>query len=200
MQTHELRGAARRHNKLGPRFGGVYASDRLPEIPQYNAYIVNLDPASKPGSHWIAIYFDRRKESVDYFDSYGLKPRNVGILRFLKKNAIFKNYNLITYQGPCSTVCGQYCLYFLYHKANGLSMAHIQKKFNPMTKDANDRRVVRFARKHFKIDTAEPFIDVNCQQVCKSLLAVEGKEDKKRLVGKPSTHSLIPLYKVCSIT
>jgi hypothetical protein len=170
MRTDQLRTAAFLHRRLGPQFGGVFASNKLPKIANKNAYIVNLDPASKPGSHWVAIYFDKTKASVDYFDSYGLKPKSVHIIRFLKRNAMFKHYNEHVYQSPCSVVCGQYCLYFLYHRAASQPMSLMQRHFHSTTKEINDRRVVRFTKKHFNLNTKKPYIDVGCVQTAKALL------------------------------
>ena len=40
------------------QFRGVFAANRLPKrVSRYpSAYIVNTDPASKPGTHWVAFY------------------------------------------------------------------------------------------------------------------------------------------------
>ena len=36
--------------------------------------VINLDPHDKPGSHWVALYFDLKKMEIYYFDSYGIYP------------------------------------------------------------------------------------------------------------------------------
>ena len=38
-----------------------------------SAYVFNLDPSYKPGSHWVAVYIDR-KGRPEYFDSFGRPP------------------------------------------------------------------------------------------------------------------------------
>ena len=35
--------------------------------------VINLDPSYKPGSHWVAVYFDRNGEG-EYFNSLGRYP------------------------------------------------------------------------------------------------------------------------------
>ena len=47
-------------------FGGVYASDKLPvQVDKYpKAYVVNVDPSDRPGSHWVAFYFSSSKKAV----------------------------------------------------------------------------------------------------------------------------------------
>ena len=37
-------------------------------------FIVNTDPASKPGSHWVAVYTG---DSPEFFDSLGQSPSTV---------------------------------------------------------------------------------------------------------------------------
>ena len=57
-------------------FKGVYALDEIVHIKQNSlpsAYVFNLDPSYKPGSHWVAVYIDR-KGRPEYFDSFGRPP------------------------------------------------------------------------------------------------------------------------------
>ena len=49
---------------------GVYAIDemKLIETVSYpSSFVINLDPSYKPGSHWVAVYFDRNGIG-EYFD------------------------------------------------------------------------------------------------------------------------------------
>lgn len=54
---------------LGKKFKGVFSSDTVPKKPGY--YIVNLDPAGKPGSHWVGLF--RRQSGDIVYDSFGRK-------------------------------------------------------------------------------------------------------------------------------
>ena len=59
------------------RLKGVYALDEIVHIKQKSfpsAYVFNLDPSYKPGSHWVAVYIDR-KGRPEYFDSFGPLPQ-----------------------------------------------------------------------------------------------------------------------------
>jgi hypothetical protein len=172
MNTNELHRAAMSDPLLAQYFGGVFASDRLPKHAEHCAYIVNLDNADKPGSHWVAIFFSPGKQSVDYFDPYGLLPPNVHIVRFLKRNSMFKHFNENNYQSMCSTVCGQYCLYFLWHRVRGYPMQRIQQKFKLKEHALNDLRVVQFVRKKFNLTHQPPFFDAECLQTSKALVPV----------------------------
>ena len=54
MNTNEIDQILRRDKRVGGIFIGVFASDRLPtRVPRPAALVVNLDPAHKPGIHWI---------------------------------------------------------------------------------------------------------------------------------------------------
>lgn len=53
-------------------FVGVYAIDQIHKLPlrKYMGWVMNLDPISKMGSHWVACLLDARKDmAVEYYDS-----------------------------------------------------------------------------------------------------------------------------------
>ena len=170
MNTLELEKAARSDRFLKNNFGGVYACDQLPKYAIHNGYIADINNSKLPGSHWVAMWFVPARKEVYYFDSYGLKPPNVHIVRFLKRNSIFKKYNLRVLQSHCSTVCGQYCLYFLSHRARGFPPERILKTFGKK-KQRNDELVVRFAHKLYNMRPRPPTIDSGCVQRSLSLAA-----------------------------
>ena len=64
--------------------------------------IVNTDPHTESGSHWLAIHFQPRSHSSHYFDSYGLPPYITSIQSFLKRNSSVRDYNAVQLQGPNS--------------------------------------------------------------------------------------------------
>ena len=94
-----------------PHFRGVYMRDTLPEHAQENeCCIVNLEPASRPGSHWVA--FNKRGKHAHYFDSYGnLRPPSE-VLHHLRACRTIR-YNYERYQNFDSVICGHLCLQFL---------------------------------------------------------------------------------------
>jgi len=134
MNTFQLYHAALSDPCLKRCFGGVYASDTLPPKRRGRAFIINLDKSSLPGSHWVAVYFKRKR--VYYYDPYGIKPFLPSILNFIKRNNI--QYNKIQHQSPSSESCGYYCLYFLYRACRDLKI-----------KKLNDNSVRVFFKKHF---------------------------------------------------
>ena len=66
-------------------FLGVYPSDLLPHSIQQQAgtVIINTDPHTLKGSHWLAIHFQPKASKAYYFDSYGHPPFNSYIQSFL---------------------------------------------------------------------------------------------------------------------
>lgn len=65
MNTEQLEVILLNDKATRLQFQGVYASDSL--LSQLNHYpcavVANVDPSYKPGSHWIAFYFDEKKAS-----------------------------------------------------------------------------------------------------------------------------------------
>lgn len=99
----------------------VFAANRIPVFMDLPIYIIsNLDPDSKPGSHWVAIHIDINGNG-EYFDSFGRKPSGYHKL-FLKRNAKKWFYNHIIIQNHLTSVCGKYCLVYIYFKFKGKTM------------------------------------------------------------------------------
>ena len=103
-----------------------------------------------PGTHWIAIYFDEQMIE-EFFDSYEKHPihYNKHFLDFMNRNAVEWKHNKIQLQSAFSTVCGQYCIYFLYHRCRKRSMSSIVNSF---VKDKlhNDQLVYDFVRRKYR--------------------------------------------------
>ena len=53
-----------------PKFNGLYSRNNLPKIRD-GAYLTNLDEFKLIGTHWIALYVNRK--NATYFDSFGVK-------------------------------------------------------------------------------------------------------------------------------
>jgi len=171
MNTNQLRNAAMTDPLLKQYFGDVYACDQLPKIAEHRAYIVNLDDSTKSGSHWVAIWLVPDRREAYYYDSYGLKPANVHIIRFLKRNSMFKKYNDKILQSHCAATCGQHCLYFLWHCVRGFPPLHVLTHFNEKKRTDNDMRVTIFVRREFALTYRPPFYDTECVQQSLSLEA-----------------------------
>jgi hypothetical protein len=109
-------------------FLGVFASDELPDlIHSFPAsLVVNTDPSHKPGTHWIAYYFDP-EQILDYFDSEGLPPlpSSGNLAQFAKRNASSITFCDKPLQGMHSAACGYYCIAFLTLRSRGYMLENI---------------------------------------------------------------------------
>lgn len=122
---------------------GVYAADRIPRALTLPAAIVtNMDPASKPGSHWVAFYIGSDGRGI-YFDSYGLPPTSPFHLDRLKRNCANFRWNKKKLQSYDSKVCGEYCIMFLRYMCSGSSLSRFCKVFSNDSKH-NDLLVAKF--------------------------------------------------------
>lgn len=113
----------------------VYPIDLLPNVKRPGAYVVNTDEHDKPGKHWVAIYVTRRR--TEYFDSYGLPPQDKRLVEFMGDYY----YNTRMLQGPFSTFCGHYCIYFLSKRVNGSSANKIIASFPNLADQVIKNRV-----------------------------------------------------------
>ena len=115
---------------------GAYSAVDLPEAERFCAFphrdynchamkcfIANTDPVPARGEHWVAfVVFAKNPRTVAYFDSFG---RPLSQMVDLYNGCVAKGYfttrtcsivsaNAQVLQGNNSTVCGHYCLLFIY--------------------------------------------------------------------------------------
>ena len=91
-----------------PKFNGVYSRNNLPKIRD-GAYLTNLDEFKLIGTHWIALYVNRR--NATYLDSFGVKH----IPKEIKKPLGNKNIitNICRIQTHDSIMSGCFCIEFI---------------------------------------------------------------------------------------
>jgi hypothetical protein len=98
---------------------GIFYKDELAnETLEYNkGYVINLESETEPnsnGTHWtcfiVAKYLNNKKIGY-YYDSYGVGPPKE-VTRFCR--GIELHYNKADHQSLMSSVCGFFCLAFLY--------------------------------------------------------------------------------------
>jgi hypothetical protein len=113
LLTSELHGVMKRD----PSFLGVFAIDKIPPAVDKSKnlkIIINLDPSTKPGSHWVAIW--RKNTTSYYFDSFG-RPPPKSIEDWLIRNSDSWAYNKTKMQSDNDkTACGYLCISFLTKK------------------------------------------------------------------------------------
>ena len=166
MDTLQVKRALECNTFTKKTFCGVFAADELPEkIDTFPCgFVANTDPSTEPGTHWVVFYFPSHGEG-EFFDSYGYPPEDYG--------EPFKSYKIGIWnkrkiQSSWSEVCGQYCIFYLYHRSRGYSMNKIVNLFSNNT-ELNDCNVACYVKKHFNtIIENQPLCGL--KQYCKALL------------------------------
>ena len=156
-----------------PIFEGVFPADMLPKQKLKNrpcGLIANTDPSDKPGEHWVAFYIDM-DGNVEYFDSYGFKPKLKLFQNFIKVNSDGEGFiwNAVQLQGPFSSVCGQYCLFYLLHRSRNWKMQEISGFFTK-DKNHNDFLVNAFISDHFDLNIKISDTDFMIKQISRAFL------------------------------
>ena len=98
MDTHEFFKILLK--RCGKKFIGVFAKDTLPnKLPPHRPLLLicNTDPKTRPGRHWVAMYFDTNGKS-EYFDSFGQYPipcfdNDIVQSSIITKTSIDSNHN-----------------------------------------------------------------------------------------------------------
>ena len=126
-------------------FRGVYPINRLPTI-RNGIYVINTAPDTHPGLHWVAFFVT--DSSIEYFDSYGGDPPTA-LHRWGKKKQWI--INPIPLQSPLTSVCGQYCLYYLLHRTRGIDMFELLMDFDADV-DRNDKLVYDFVEERYDLE------------------------------------------------
>ena len=153
MNTTQIARALEQDSNTSKKFCGVFPSDKLPEaIDRYPCgFVANTDPSSQPGTHWVAFYFPSESRA-EFFDSYGQPPDYYkdSFGDFIDKHSHEWDFNKRKLQSIWSDVCGQYCIFYLSHRARGHSMNQIVQLFTANTV-LNDAKVSKFVTQHFKV-------------------------------------------------
>lgn len=113
-----------------PNFDGVYPINQLP-ITYKRKYvmIINTDPDNLPGKHWIAVIVRYNREAF-VFDPLGFPPPLKLQHWFIRRN-IRWSCNTRQVQSSLSTLCGYYCIYFLWFAtSNTLNDEHFVNIMN----------------------------------------------------------------------
>ena len=150
LSSDELTQLATSDSLLNAHFQGVFPSDVIPKIEQYHAgFIFNNEPSTEAGMHWLAFYFPEKGQS-EFFDSYGFPPEfyTPNFTKCIKNSKRHINTKLL--QSMDTAVCGDYSLFYLWHRVRGKSIEKIDNIFTENTR-LNDRMTVSFVRKHMYI-------------------------------------------------
>lgn len=91
--------------------------------------ILNLDGYKQSGSHWVALFIDKTKRQIEYFDSTGNPPnKNIKFYIKMKLLKIFPNYKYLENRFEhqlLDTECGVYSIYYIINRLFGFSFEYI---------------------------------------------------------------------------
>jgi hypothetical protein len=170
MDTLQINHALMSRSDIPPDvFRGTFAINQVPwsqleTVP--SAVIVNTAPSSSEGQHWVAVY--RTANTLEVFDSLA---SNSTIKEYLGSAG---SYNQQRLQSNCSSVCGEYCILYLYCRLSGMHSDAFFKKFSKKDLVANDRLVYSIVHDNFDILPHErpyPVIFPFCVQSSKAAAA-----------------------------
>ena len=123
------------------QFGGVYSRNNLPTVIDPKFYIVNLDDATGPGSHWVCIY-NCDPDVCYYFDSFGVEPSDE-VLNFMRKSHKKIAMNTYQIQKLGTIMCGYFCIYVCNELLNNTLFGDILLNFDPNNYENNDRIIMK---------------------------------------------------------
>lgn len=122
-------------------------------IPISAFCIVNTDPSTMPGKHWVAFFMASQAE-LEFFDSFGKSPE---FYKFPIQGLKIR-YAVHRLQSFTSRVCGHYALVFLFYRLLlCLFRKSIQRKSNPFLAEA----LTAISISHGKQISKEHFIVVH---------------------------------------
>jgi hypothetical protein len=124
----------KRAMKIYPNFIGIVARDEVPKLKdkvgkhKQIGFILNMDKHNQPGSHWVAVYIDADRGSLEWYNSFG-EPVPTDIKAELKAfveaefpSVMFKlKENKVKQQSEKSTNCGFFAMKFLLDRFKGKS-------------------------------------------------------------------------------
>ena len=130
LNTIELRDALKANNITNRIFNNVLASDEFHALSYLEKplFIVNSQPASMSGEHWMGIYVDTLHLVVEIFDSLGkhLQDYRLKLPQFISNYRV--EYVLDSrVQQKESSLCGHYCLFYSLMKGDGYGKKYISK-------------------------------------------------------------------------
>ena len=151
--TPSLRRICRRDPVISRYFLDVYGADQVAcRPPGPSCAIVNTDPIDLPGQHWVAVFWLDGEAGGEFFDSYAVAPHLYQSAwqcfdGFQQSPRALQQWN--------TDVCGDYALYYLYHRCRGTPLERIVQYFSPDNLLYNDTAVVRRMHELFPGLTAE---------------------------------------------
>jgi hypothetical protein len=87
--------------------------------------------------HWLAVFYEKQGFCT-FSHSYGMKPSFYNLHNFVFQSSRGFEHNTQQLQSLTSSVCGNYCIYFIMLKARGLKLQEILELFDKKDFCMND--------------------------------------------------------------
>lgn len=107
--------------QLVKHFGGVFPVDKIPtRMKNKSFFICNLDPSTKPGSHWIC-FIKLVSSECEIFDSLGVDISYLlQYINFKQETHFIFNKNAV--QASSSVLCGKFVTMLIIERFLNQSM------------------------------------------------------------------------------
>ena len=127
MNTKQLHKFCVQNPVTRNKFKGVMAKNHLPKEMK-GFIIVNTDNCHQPGQHWVVLWCHNNQ--CEYFNSSGQPPKGRIKEAALRYGKGHYTYNKKTVQREGTETCGQFCLYYCFHKCKNRNMESIVERVN----------------------------------------------------------------------
>ena len=133
---------------------------RLPPVAQNvcTCILHHQHKTERSGEHWLTVYRHHNQTAV-YFDSFGLSPDQITIIKFMKKHTVKWFYSMKMLQNSLTVVCGEYCVVFLLHYHHFKCLRRFLHLFNCDLLE-NDRQVFNFVKKSYHLNLSLFFTEL----------------------------------------
>lgn len=151
MNTSSLQCIVRCDPTLFNSVVGILAADELPKQLQSFpvTFKVNTDKRVDPRRHCVVFYISSRTNG-EFFNRYGSSPSYYSnAFQFVfNRNGLKMTYNQRRLQGYDSSMCGQYCVYYLRQRCRAMEMKFVVEPFTQNYAN-NDQFVYSYVNRTF---------------------------------------------------
>ena len=128
--------------KISCSFKGTFSIDKIPTYKDEKfSIIVNLSKENEEGTHFIGIMSS--KDTIIYFDSYGIEYINLTIEKYLKKYRKKILHSNVQLQHVFSSHCGYFCVSFILCLENNIPLHKFLTIFHKKDLYLNDYICIR---------------------------------------------------------
>lgn len=149
MYGHEILNWFHEHPAFFDHFLGVFTWSSVPQLKDANYFILNTVSNPEKTGHWLVC--GQRNSVVEYFDSLGCPKRARQFVADAKvKWPSHFDHNVTQYQPTNSVKCGQFAIYFLFHRLLNIDLSYEQvlKRIFSANTRANEKLVANFFAYH----------------------------------------------------